>query len=120
MAELRRTFRPEFLNRIDEIVLFRPLTRAQLRDIVRLMLKDVQRRLASRRMTLDVTDAAVDLLVERGYDPTFGARPLRRTIQRTLETRLARALVAEAIRDGTHIHVDARDGEIVLSFDPAS
>jgi ATP-dependent Clp protease ATP-binding subunit ClpB len=111
MAELRDRFRPEFLNRVDEIVLFKPLTRAEIEQIVVLQLDEVRRRLSDRRIDLVLTEAGRRLIAEHAYDPVFGARPLRRYIQREVETRIARALLAGEILDGARITVDAgRDG----------
>jgi ATP-dependent Clp protease ATP-binding subunit ClpB len=107
MAELRERFRPEFLNRVDEIVLFKPLTEDEIERIVGLQLQDVARRLAERRIELRVTDAARRLVAEHGYDPVYGARPLRRYIQREVETRIARALLAGELTEGTTVTVDA-------------
>ena len=109
-ALLRTRFRPEFLNRLDETVLFKPLKRDEIRAIVRLLLKDLEERVHGRGLALEVTDAAVDLLVERGYDPVFGARPLKREIQKDLETDIARTIVAGDFRDGDTLRVDAKDG----------
>jgi ATP-dependent Clp protease ATP-binding subunit ClpB len=107
MAELRGQFRPEFLNRIDEIVLFKPLTREEIEQIVVLQLEDLRGRLAERRIGLELTEEARRLIAEHGYDPVFGARPLRRYVQREVETRIARALLAGEIRDGTRVRIDA-------------
>ena len=109
-ALLRTRFRPEFLNRLDETVLFKPLKRDEIRAIVRLLLKDLEERVHGRGLSLEVTDAAVDLLVERGYDPVFGARPLKREIQKDLETDIARTIVAGEFRDGDTLRVDAAKG----------
>ena len=98
MAELRSHFRPEFLNRVDEIVLFKPLTLEEIKRIVELQVEDVAQRLASRRLSLEFTEAARDLIAQRGYDPVYGARPLRRYIQREVETRIGRALLRRAPR----------------------
>jgi ATP-dependent Clp protease ATP-binding subunit ClpB len=106
MGELRGHFRPEFLNRVDEIVLFKPLTLAEIERIVELQIRDVQRRLADRRLTLELSEAAEALIAREGYDPVYGARPLRRFIQREVETRIGRALVAGDILDGATIVVD--------------
>ncbi len=103
---LRGTFRPEFLNRIDEIVVFHPLTREHLKQIVELELAAVQRRLADRHITLEVTDEAKAYLGREGYDPVFGARPLRRTIQREVENALARLVLAGEVRDGDTVRID--------------
>jgi len=107
LEALRRHFRPEFLNRVDEVVVFRALTEAELARIVDLQLEGLRRRLAERRITLEVTDAARSYLARVGYDPVFGARPLRRVIQREVETPVARLIVAGKLRDGGTARVDA-------------
>jgi ATP-dependent Clp protease ATP-binding subunit ClpB len=126
MAELRGTsggagqrghFRPEFLNRVDDIVLFRRLTLAQIERIVDLQFDEVRGRLAERNMTLEVTEEARRLIAARGFDPVYGARPLRRYIAHDVETRIGRALLAGDITEGGVIRVDARDGELQISFD---
>jgi ATP-dependent Clp protease ATP-binding subunit ClpB len=104
---LRRSFRPEFLNRVDEIVVFHPLEREQLRKIVEIQLARLRKRLEERKIELELTDRALDYLAEHGYDPSFGARPLKRLIQRELETALGRKLLAGEIRDGSRVKVDA-------------
>jgi ATP-dependent Clp protease ATP-binding subunit ClpB len=103
---LRSHFRPEFLNRVDEIVVFHPLTREQLRPIVEIQLNGLRKRLEERKIELELTDKARDYFADHGYDPVYGARPLRRMIQRELETALARKLLLGEIRDGTHVVVD--------------
>ncbi|GIH66043.1 ATP-dependent chaperone ClpB [Microbispora siamensis] len=117
MAELRARFRPEFLNRIDDIVLFKPLTEGEIEQIVSLMFNDIRARLAERRMTLEVSPEAVRCIAERGFDPIYGARPLRRYIAREVETRVARALVAGDVRDGATIRVGLSGGEIVVMYE---
>src|SRR6266404_4899566 len=107
MQELRNTLRPEFLNRIDEVVIFTPLDRAQISRIVEIQLGHLRRRLADRRIELEVTDAAKELLAREGYDPTFGARPLKRTIQRLLQDPLALRILEGEFKDGDIITVDA-------------
>jgi ATP-dependent Clp protease ATP-binding subunit ClpB len=92
MAELRAAFRPEFLNRVDEIVLFKPLTLPEIERIVDLQIADMRARLADRRLMLELTEPARELIAEQGYGPVYGARPLRRYIQREVETRIARSL----------------------------
>ena len=119
LAELRGHFRPEFLNRIDDIVVFSRLSLAQIERIVDLQLDEVRERLAERTITLDLTEPARLLIAQRGYDPVYGARPLRRFIAHDVETRIARALVAGGLTDGSSIIVDASDGEIVVDFRPA-
>jgi ATP-dependent Clp protease ATP-binding subunit ClpC len=105
MGRLRETMRPEFLNRIDEIVLFRKLTREQLHDIVRLQLRGTEARLAAQGIALAVDEDAVDWIADRGYEPEFGARPLRRVIQRELEDRVADLLVTGAVAEGGRVTV---------------
>jgi ATP-dependent Clp protease ATP-binding subunit ClpB len=117
MDELRRHFRPEFLNRVDDIVLFKPLTRAEIQRIVDLMFNDLRARLADRRMTLELSEDACRFIANRGYDPVYGARPLRRFIAREVETRIGRALLAGDVRDGAVIRVDLRDGELVVTYE---
>ncbi len=114
LAELRRSFRPEFLNRVDDIVLFTPLSKEQLGSIVELQIGDLRKRLAERRLTLDVTPAAKEWLIERGYDPVYGARPLKRLVQKEVETRLARRLIANAIPDGSALSLDVRADDPVI------
>ena len=113
-GKLREAMRPEFLNRIDEIVLFRKLDKEQLRDIVRLMLGTSEGRLARREVDLVVTDAAVDWLAEHGYEPEYGARPLRRLIQREVDDRIADLFVTGDLADGGAVSVDASGDEIVV------
>ena len=107
LEALRRHFRPEFLNRVDEVVVFRALTEAELAKIVDIQLEGLRRRLADRRITIEVTDAAKSYLAKVGYDPVFGARPLKRAIQREVETPVARLIVAGKLRDGGTVRVDA-------------
>ena len=109
MEALRQSFRPEFINRIDEIVIFNPLGKEQLERIVHLLLKDVERLLAERQITLEMTPAATELILREGYDPAFGARPLRRAIQRLVQDPLAMQILEGAILPGDHVPVH-RDG----------
>ena len=111
---LRDHFRPEFLNRVDEIIVFRPLDEAQLRQIVGLLVDGTARRLTEAGIVLEVTDAALTLLAREGYDPVYGARPLRRAIQRELENPLARRLLGGEFVSGDTVRVDARDGQIAF------
>jgi ATP-dependent Clp protease ATP-binding subunit ClpB len=106
LEALRRQFRPEFLNRVDEVVVFRALTEAELAKIVEIQLEGLRKRLAERRITLEVTEAAKAYLARVGYDPVFGARPLKRAIQREVETPVARLIVAGKLRDGGAVRVD--------------
>jgi ATP-dependent Clp protease ATP-binding subunit ClpB len=112
--ELRRHFRPEFLNRVDETVVFHALRSEHLKRIVDIQLGHLQRRLEQRHITLELTDAAREYLTRVGYEPDFGARPLKRAIQRELETRLARALLDREIRDGQQVVAELVNGELTV------
>jgi ATP-dependent Clp protease ATP-binding subunit ClpB len=107
-------FRPEFINRIDEIIVFHQITREQMKDIVNIQINRLRPRLAERHLTLQLTDAARDLLAEMGYDPQFGARPLRRVIQREVENRIAHGILDGTIHEGDTIKIDAKDGKLVM------
>jgi ATP-dependent Clp protease ATP-binding subunit ClpB len=120
LAEMRDYFRPEFLNRLDDIVLFKPLTLAEIEHIVDLMLGDVRSRLADRQMQLEVSEGAKHFIAEQGFDPVYGARPLRRFIAREVETRIGRALLAGDARDGAVIRVDYSGGELTVSYENPS
>ncbi|SME94370.1 ATP-dependent Clp protease ATP-binding subunit [Streptomyces sp. Amel2xC10] len=117
MPVLQQHFRPEFLNRIDEIIVFRGLERGQIREIVDLLLEHTKRRLRAQDVDLEVTDGAADLLGNLGYQPDFGARPLRRTIQREVDDRLADLLLSGQLNAGDRARVDAVDGHIVVHSD---
>ena len=113
--ELATLFRPEFLNRVDEIIDFHRLTKVHLRKIVEIQLRTLMNRLEERHITLELTDAAKDRLIESGYDAAYGARPLKRAIQRELETPLARKIVAGEIRDGQKVKVDVRGDQMTFA-----
>ncbi|MBO5556440.1 MAG: AAA family ATPase, partial [Oscillospiraceae bacterium] len=113
MAELRRAFRPEFLNRLDETILFRPLTRENLTGIIDILVEGLRRRLADKNLKLVITEEAKQLIIQRGYDPLYGARPLRRTLQSSVETLLARTILRGDLRSGDTITVDVQDGELI-------
>src|SRR5438128_2564213 len=117
MEALRASFRPEFLNRIDEIVIFNPLGKAQLEGIVKLLLKNVEQLLSERQITMELSSAASALLLEEGYDPAFGARPLRRTIQRLIQDPLALQILEGKVLPGEHIRVDRDGNKDVMSFE---
>jgi len=106
MRELRGHFRPEFLNRVDDIVLFKPLSEREIVKIVDLLLNDVRSRLAERRIAIEVTAEAKIFIAAQGYDPVYGARPLKRFLQRELETKVGRALIADQVADGSKIIVE--------------
>jgi len=114
MEILRGHFRPEFLNRVDEIVLFKPLLRDQIGKIIELLMSGLRARLADRKISLTLTDAAKEHIVEAAYDPVYGARPLRRYLQAHVETPLARALIAGDVADGQDVTVDERDGGLAF------
>jgi ATP-dependent Clp protease ATP-binding subunit ClpB len=118
--ELRKHFRPEFLNRVDETIVFHALTEADLTKIVEIQLGRLRDRLADRKITVVLTDAAKQHVVRVGYDPSFGARPLKRTIQKEVETPLARKLLTGEVRDGMTVEVDYDPSHDALSFEPAA
>jgi ATP-dependent Clp protease ATP-binding subunit ClpB len=110
MSVVRQAFKPEFLNRLDEIVMFEALTEDELSHIVDLQIAELGRRLAVRRITLDVTEAAHKWLASTGYDPAYGARPLRRLVQSAIGDPLARLLLSGEVLDGSTVTVDVADG----------
>ena len=117
MGVLRDHFRPEFLNRVDDVIVFKPLTQEQLGAIVDIQLSRLRKRLEERKITLAVTDDAKQLLIERGWDPVYGARPLKRAIQRLVQDPLAVLLLEGRFADGDTVKVDAQDGK--LGFEKA-
>jgi ATP-dependent Clp protease ATP-binding subunit ClpB len=120
LRELRQSFRPEFLNRVDDTILFKPLTLEEIGHIVDLLVVDLRRRLADRKIQLILTSAAREHVAREGFDPVYGARPLKRYLQRELETRLGRALIAGAVADGSTVRVDFRNGELVIDAESAA
>ena len=114
MMELRKAFRPEFLNRIDETILFKPLTLEEITTIVDLLLTDLNKRLADRRVTVVLDKKAKEWAAEKGYDPVFGARPLRRFLQRTIETQLARALISGTVAEGSEVKFSVQDEQLTM------
>lgn len=120
MRELGHHFRPEFLNRVDDIVLFKPLSLAEIGQIVRKLVEHLQSRLNDRQITLQLTDEAVNLIAEQGFDPAYGARPLKRFIQRALETKVARAMIAGEASEGSTVVVSVVDNELQIVIQPAS
>ncbi|HSM38063.1 MAG TPA: AAA family ATPase, partial [Candidatus Limnocylindrales bacterium] len=118
--QLREHFRPEFLNRVDEIIVFQPLSEEQLAEIVGLLLTAVERRLAEAQISLEVTDAARAFVAREGYDPTYGARPLRRAIQRLIENPLARRILNGEFAAGQTVRIDLRDGALTFTAGAAA
>jgi len=114
LDEVRRSVRPEFLNRIDEIVVFRPLTRREIRSIVDLQLRQLRERLAGQTIDVEVTEAARNFLGREGYSPDFGARPLRRLIQREIENRLAKMVLGGELRAGQRVEVEYKNGALTF------
>ena len=111
---LKRSFRPEFLNRLDEIVFYKPLTKDNVTHIIDLMVADINRRLSDKQLTVELTPAAKDFIIDSAYDPIYGARPLRRYLQHTVETLISRKIIADQVESGQRLTVDYRDGELVV------
>lgn len=109
MGELRAHFRPEFLNRLDETILFKPLTKDNIGGIIQLILADLNRRLADRELSIELTSRAQSYIVENGYDPVYGARPLKRYIQKYVETLAAKLILADQVRTGDTIRIDLNE-----------
>jgi ATP-dependent Clp protease ATP-binding subunit ClpB len=118
MQELRTRFRPEFLNRVDDIVMFAPLELDEIKQIVSLMTVALEKRLRERNIRFELTEAARDLIAKEGFDPVYGARPLKRFLQHAVESRLARALIAGEAGEGSTARVDAKQGELVVEIVP--
>ena len=112
---LKTSFRPEFLNRLDEIVYYKPLRRQEIRGIVDLMLAELSKRLADKQLTIEVTDRAKDAVIEQGFDPSYGARPLKRFIQRKVETLVAKKIIAGEVTSEKPIVVDVENGEFKVN-----
>jgi len=114
MSELKGRFKPEFLNRLDDVILFKPLTNSEIKKIIDIFLEDIRKRLAERNISLKVTEAAKELMAMEGYDPIYGARPLKRYIEGSLETGIAKKIIRGEINDGSAVGVDARNDEIII------
>jgi ATP-dependent Clp protease ATP-binding subunit ClpB len=117
MSELRRHFRPEFLNRVDDIVLFRPLILEEIKKIVDLQTEDLRKRLADRHIRLELTEPAKELVARQGFDPVYGARPLKRYLQHQLESKIGRALIAGDVHEGAVLQVDVQGGELAVAIE---
>lgn len=112
MNELRAHFRPEFLNRLDEIIMFKPLTKSNISGIIDLLVADVNQRLAEKELSIELTESARNFVVEGGYDPMYGARPLKRYLQKNVETLAARLILAGNVGRGDTIVIDVVDGKL--------
>jgi ATP-dependent Clp protease ATP-binding subunit ClpB len=119
MEALRGSFRPEFLNRVDEMIIFHGLLKSQLRNIVKLQIMRLEERLADRKMAITLSESALDFLAEVGYDPVYGARPLKRAIQRELETQIAKAILRSEFGEGDTIVVDVENERLSFKHQPA-
>ena len=120
MEELKGNFRPEFLNRLDEIIMFKPLTKDNIGNIIKLLMEDLNKRLADRELKVELTKAAEDYITEKGYDPVYGARPLKRFLQKYVETLAAKLILADKVREGDTILIDLTHGELTASAKPAT
>jgi ATP-dependent Clp protease ATP-binding subunit ClpB len=119
MEAMRNSFRPEFLNRLDELIIFHSLQKSELRNIVQLQVDRLKQRLTDRKISLKLSSSALDFLAEVGYDPVFGARPLKRAIQRELETQIAKAILRGDFSDGDTIFVDVQNERLAFNRLPA-
>jgi len=116
MQTLRAQFRPEFLNRVDDIVIFKPLTFDEIVKIADLQIRELGQRLAERRLTISLTDAAKQFTARNGFDPVFGARPLKRFIQQDIETPIARLLLSSGVSEGAEINVDVKKDHLAVDI----
>jgi len=114
LQELRRLFRPEFLNRVDDTILFKPLTLKEIKQIVELLLKDLNKRLEDKKITVTLNDKAENWVAEKGYDPVYGARPLKRFFQKQMETKLARGIISGDIKDNSTIEFIEKNDELMV------
>ena len=114
MEGLKGHFRPEFLNRLDEIVMFKPLTKDNIGNIITLLMKDLNRRLADKEISVELTDAATQYIIDNGYDPVYGARPLKRFLQKHVETMAARAILQDKVKMGDTMIVDVENGALII------
>ena len=118
MRDLRNHFRPEFLNRLDETIMFKPLTKDNIGGIIQLIIADLNKRLADRELSIELTDEAKDFIVDKSYDQVYGARPLKRYIQKTVETLAARLILKGDIREGSVIRIGLENGELTAVTEP--
>jgi len=115
MDALREKFRPEFLNRIDDIIIFHKLTKEETKSIATLILDKLKKRLSGMGINMEITDSAMDLLIEKGYDNNYGARPLKRVIQRRIEDRLSEEILRGSLKESSTVVIDAADGEFTFN-----
>lgn len=115
MSELRSHFRPEFLNRLDEIILFKPLTKGNIGNIITLLMAELNERLADRNISVELSDAAKAFIVENGYDPIYGARPLKRFLQKHVETLSAKLILADEVSEGDTIFIDTEGDKLIAN-----
>ena len=115
MNDLRAHFRPEFLNRLDEIIMFKPLTKDNIGHIITLLMADLNKRLVDKEITVELTDTAKQFITDNGYDPVYGARPLKRYLQKHVETLAAKLILADGVRAGDTILIDVKDGKLSAS-----
>ena len=116
MAELRRSFRPEFLNRLDETIMFHPLTRDNLDGIIDIMVASLRKRLAEKSLKLEITDTAKKLIIDRGFDPLYGARPLRRYLQSNVENLIARTILSGDLSAGSTLTIDVANNDLICRY----
>ena len=112
MSDLHASFRPEFLNRLDEIVMFKPLTKDNISGIINILMEELNKRLADKEIKVQLTDAAVKLVADEAYEPSFGARPLKRYLQKNVETLMAREILGDKVRAGDTIIIDNLGGKL--------
>ena len=112
MEELSAHFRPEFLNRLDETIMFKPLTKANIGGIIRLIVADLNKRLADKELSIEITDAAAEFIADNAYDPVYGARPLKRYIQKYVETLAGKLILSDKVSAGDAIRIVVKDGEL--------
>ena len=114
MKELQDTFKPEFINRIDEVIIFKPLSKEVIHEILDKIIKEIETRLSDKNIKLNLTDACKNYLIDIGYDVNYGARPLKRTVSRTIETMLAEKIIDGSIKYGDKVTFDYQDGNIII------
>ena len=120
MNELKGHFRPEFLNRLDEIIMFKPLTKDNIGHIINLLMDDLNKRLVEKEIKVELTDSAKKFITDNGYDPIYGARPLKRYLQKHVETLAAKLILGDGVRTGDTILIDEKDGQLSASTVPAA